>query len=133
MAIESTGASLGATVPLSLAPADLELLERYPWPGNVRELATVIERAAILGDGKRLDIERALGGSPKVAEATPPSPTADPFPTLDDAIRAHIERALARCAGRIDGPRGAARLLAIHPNTLRSRMAKLGIRARPAP
>ena len=33
----------------------------YPWPGNVRELATVIDRAAILGDGKRLEVATALG------------------------------------------------------------------------
>jgi hypothetical protein len=45
-------------------------------------------------------------------------------------MAAHIERALAMCSGRIDGPRGAARLLDIHPNTLRSRMAKLGVRHR---
>ena len=31
---------------------DIELLRRYPWPGNVRELAAVIERAAILGNGR---------------------------------------------------------------------------------
>jgi transcriptional regulator with GAF, ATPase, and Fis domain len=47
------------------------------------------------------------------------------------AIREHIERALDRCHGRIDGPKGAARLLDIHPNTLRSRMQKLGMRTRP--
>lgn len=51
-----------------------------------------------------------------------------PFPTLDEAMRGHIEAALARCRGRIEGERGAARLLAIHANTLRSRMHKLGIR-----
>jgi formate hydrogenlyase transcriptional activator len=34
------------------------------------------------------------------------------------------------CSGHIDGPRGAAKLLAIHPNTLRSRMQKLGVRTR---
>ena len=39
----------------------------------------------------------------------------------------HIERALARCGGRIEGPRGAAQLLAINPHTLRARMRKLGI------
>jgi len=32
----------------------------------------------------------------------------------------------------IDGPRGAAHILALHPNTLRSRMEKLGIK-RPRP
>ena len=29
---------------------------------------------------------------------------------------------------RVDGPRGAARILNLHPSTLRSRMQKLGIR-----
>jgi len=28
----------------------------------------------------------------------------------------------------LEGPRGAAKLLKLHPNTLRSRMEKLGIR-----
>jgi transcriptional regulator with GAF, ATPase, and Fis domain len=41
--------------------SDIELLCQYTWPGNVRELASVIDRAAILGNGKRLDIEHALG------------------------------------------------------------------------
>lgn len=52
----------------------------------------------------------------------------DAFPTLEEAMRRHIEAALVRCNGRIEGERGAARLLAIHANTLRSRMHKLGIR-----
>jgi transcriptional regulator with GAF, ATPase, and Fis domain len=113
--------------PLHVGDADLALLHHYDWPGNVRELSAVIERAAILGDGRRLDVARALGRS---APGTAVRPDAS-FPTLDDAMRAHIERAIVHCRGRIEGPRGAARLLAIHPNTLRSRMAKLGVR-RPA-
>ena len=123
-----SGQRLGAPAPLQVTAADLARLEAYAWPGNVRELATVIERAAILGGGKRLDIERALGPT---GEPAPPAPAAGlptAFPTLDDAVREHITRALERCGGRIDGPRGAARLLAIHANTLRSRMARLGMR-----
>jgi DNA-binding NtrC family response regulator len=111
---------LGATS-LRLDETDGALLRAYDWPGNVRELAAVIERAVVLGDGRRLEIARALGGA-----VTP----AAVFPTLDDAIRTHIERALERCRGRIDGPRGAAHLLAIHANTLRSKMQKLGISPR---
>jgi len=34
---------------------------------------------------------------------------------------------LKQTSGRIDGPDGAARILELHPNTLRSRMKKLGI------
>jgi len=35
--------------------------------------------------------------------------------------------ALESTAGVIHGPKGAARILKLHPNTLRSRMEKLGI------
>jgi hydrogenase-4 transcriptional activator len=113
-------------------PADVELLESYDWPGNVRELAAVIERAAILGNGKRLDIGTALGAtSPRKSEsmrpqATAPAPNA-PIATLDEATVAHIERALASTEGRIEGRFGAARLLGINPHTLRARMRKLHI------
>jgi DNA-binding NtrC family response regulator len=92
----------------------------------VRELSAVIERAAILGEGKGLDVERALGVRPRGDTAR--SDRGDAFPTLDEAMREHIEAALARCKGRIEGDHGAARLLSIHANTLRSRMNKLGIR-----
>jgi hypothetical protein len=39
----------------------------------------------------------------------------------------HIEAALARTHGRIEGEHGAAVLLGINPHTLRGRMRKLGI------
>ena len=103
---------------LPLGPGELALLRSYDWPGNVRELAAVIERAAILGEGRRLDIARALGASSSASSV---------LPTLDAAVRSHIERALTQCRGRIDGPRGAARVLAVNANTLRSKIAKLGI------
>ena len=111
--------------PLRVPSSDVPLLLGYEWPGNVRELAAVIERAAILGDGRALDLRRALGA---IAAPDAPAPRSDArFPTLDEAMRDHIERALRRCHGRIEGERGAARLLGIHPNTLRSRMQKLGV------
>ena len=47
--------------PAEPAQADVELLMSYSWPGNVRELATVIDRAAILGDGKQLEVAKSLG------------------------------------------------------------------------
>jgi transcriptional regulator with GAF, ATPase, and Fis domain len=39
----------------------------------------------------------------------------------------HIQKALDQCKGRIEGEKGAARQLRIHPSTLRKRMKKLGI------
>jgi hydrogenase-4 transcriptional activator len=116
--------------------ADIELLQSYDWPGNIRELGAVIDRAAILGDGKRLEIAKALGsidGRPASSvaasreSAEAPRNTDDNFPSLDDAMRAHIEAALRRAGGRIEGRNGAAALLRINPHTLRARMRKLGI------
>jgi transcriptional regulator with GAF, ATPase, and Fis domain len=47
--------------PVAPTAEDLALLMSYPWPGNVRELGAVIDRAAILGNGKRLEVAKALG------------------------------------------------------------------------
>jgi len=58
---QRAGLRLGG-VALQLSPDELAQLAAYDWPGNVRELASVIERATILGGGRRLDIAAALGG-----------------------------------------------------------------------
>ncbi len=111
------------------------MLTAYPWPGNIRELAAVIDRAAILGDGKRLEVAKALGVTADLPSAPPdvevhrPVKPAQPnrFPTLDEAMKQHIEAALVLAHGRIEGRRGAATLLKINPHTLRARMRKLEI------
>ncbi len=121
-------------VPLMPTPEDLDVLLAYDWPGNVRELAAVIERAVILGAGRTLRIAAALGAagghadasslpfdSPAEREATGASDA------IDEAMRRHIDAALQATHGRIEGPRGAARLLEINPHTLRARIRKLGI------
>jgi transcriptional regulator with GAF, ATPase, and Fis domain len=118
-----------------LDAASLARLAAYPWPGNVRELGAVIERAVILGQGERLDVESALGPGPapsRVAPAAAPAApegldAAGPLAPLDEAIAEHIRRAVVLCKGRIDGPHGAARLLGLNTSTLRSKMRKLGL------
>lgn len=123
----SAAKRLGAP-PLIPTTEDMRHLIQYPWPGNIRELAAVIERAAILGNGRRLDIKQALGSEYGTRVVpTDPVPALPCFETLDQAMAGHIRGALHQTGGRIDGPRGAARLLAIHPSTLRARMRKLGI------
>lgn len=114
-------------------PDDIGLLVSYSWPGNVRELGAVMDRAAILGDGRRLEVATALGvqdspASPPHHENRQPaeSSTASIL-SLDDAVRRHIETALRATRGRIEGTGGTADLLEINPHTLRARMRKLGI------
>ncbi len=113
---------------------DLARLTAYPWPGNVRELAAVMDRAAILGEGERLEVAKALGVDARSAapQAVPVGATraltsADEILAIDDAMRRHIETALIATHGRVEGPFGAARLLRINPHTLRGRMRKLQI------
>lgn len=123
-------AAVRFNLPLQLpTDEDIHLLMSYHWPGNIRELAAVIDRAAILGNGRGLEVAKALGiSSPEHSPARtvePPEPAG--FPTLEEVVRRHIEEALRRCRGRIEGPRGAAALLGVNPHTLRSRMRKLGI------
>ena len=116
-------------------PHDVSLLLAYSWPGNVRELASVIERAAILGDGRRLEVAAALGvlnGGRMPGFAGPGSSEvgdrgAAVVVPLDRAMARHIESALVACRGRIEGPFGVARLLDVNPHTLRARMRRLGI------
>jgi hydrogenase-4 transcriptional activator len=121
--------------PTRLTSEDVELLTSYDWPGNVRELISVIDRAAILGDGEGLEVAAALGmPDPRLhRRASPSSPSASSARSstrnsaLGEAMRKHIESALQTCHGRIEGRGGAAELLEINPHTLRARMRKLGI------
>lgn len=46
---------------------------------------------------------------------------------LDEAVSLHIQKALQKTGGRIHGPGGAAELLGQNPNTLRSKIKKLGL------
>jgi len=108
----------------SIAPETLERLAAYPWPGNVRELQNLIERALILATDGELRIEPEILGR----AAPRPGPTESaPSKDLRTLQREHILAALRRSDWVIEGERGAARELGLHPNTLRSRIKKLGL------
>jgi transcriptional regulator with GAF, ATPase, and Fis domain len=100
--------------------ATMERLQRYAWPGNVRELENVIERAAILAQGPVVRVEDSFAGRRALETSVPGK--------LEDVERAHILRVLREVDWTIEGARGAAGRLGLHPNTLRSRMQKLGIK-----
>jgi len=95
-------------------------LTGYAWPGNVRELENVIERALVLSPGSTLQVEEAFS-------AATPGGNAVSSADLDAVTAQHIRAVLERCGWRINGGGNAAAVLGLHPNTLRSRMKKLGI------
>jgi regulatory Fis family protein len=109
--------------------ATMDRLIAYDWPGNIRELRNVLKRALVLSPGPVL----LLGGLGEILHAVVPVPTAGGGGrALADVEREHILRTLGACDWRIKGLGNAAAQLKLHPNTLQSRMKKLGIR-RPAP
>jgi formate hydrogenlyase transcriptional activator len=118
----------------------MENLVNYPWPGNIRELQNIIERAVVLSVGPTLRLDRDLKpvapstrgmesaetDAPEHRQADLESPKL--LLTLDEVDRNHILSALQHTGGVVDGPKGAAKILSLHPNTLRHRMDKLGIK-----
>jgi transcriptional regulator with GAF, ATPase, and Fis domain len=108
----------------ALSPESLERLRQYRWPGNVRELQNVLERACVLAHGEVVDVMDVL---PRNPVETPSTSAA--LRTLDEVEREHVLRVLESTQGVVHGPRGAARVLGLNPNTLRSRMVRLGIAA----
>jgi transcriptional regulator with GAF, ATPase, and Fis domain len=55
------------------------------------------------------------------------APAVRPQLTLESVERDHIVAVLQQTDWVIEGARGAAPILGLHPNTLRNRMKKLGI------
>jgi transcriptional regulator with GAF, ATPase, and Fis domain len=113
----------------ALAPGALERIMGYHWPGNARELENAVERELIVSRGRPLAFHDI---APVKAGQAPPGPgradaSAGGALPLDQIVADHIRRVMAMCNGRVEGEQGAARLLEIHPSTLRKRMRKLGI------
>jgi transcriptional regulator with GAF, ATPase, and Fis domain len=99
----------------------------YAWPGNVRELENVLERAAILCNTPALEVSAEM----LPVAATQKQEGALSNQSLEAVERSHLLTILKQTNWVIDGVGGAARILDVHPNTLRSRLKKLGI-ARPS-
>jgi len=130
----------------------MDLLMNYPWPGNIRELQNIVERGVVLSEGPILSLSRnffpaasfresgasgdglatrATVASPIITSssaADQKNPPATPPLSLEETERRHILAVLEQAGWVIEGAKGAAKILNLHPNTLRGRMKKLGIR-----
>ena len=121
----------------------MENLLNYPWPGNIRELQNVIERAAIVSAEPIMRLNRDLTpvtGAKSAEDQGAHCPqsrhinaeSVEALLTLNEVERNHILTALHMAGGKIEGSKGAAKILDLHPNTLRHRIQKLGIRKIPS-
>jgi formate hydrogenlyase transcriptional activator len=119
--VKDIAARSGRSAP-RLTADSYTVLNDYHWPGNVRELANVIERAMVLNEESALSIDKDLLSTKSIK-----SPVSTGGKTLGAVEKAHIERTLDDCDGRISGKMSASEVLGLHPNTLRSKMKALGI------
>lgn len=102
-----------------LSAAQLAALKEYSYPGNVRELMNLLERAAVLDerDFKRLVARHREMNAGFEEEPSPAQAGATDL--LDDAIRGHVRRILAKHALNVTR---AAAALGISRTTLRKWM-----------
>jgi transcriptional regulator with GAF, ATPase, and Fis domain len=103
----------------------MDRLTAYAWPGNIRELENIMERSVILSPGRVLDVSPEM--LPTVTVHTVISSVPQSAIDLESVEREHILTVLNHTNWVVEGARGAAPILGLHPNTLRSRMKKLGI------
>lgn len=98
-------------------------LQEYSWPGNVQELRNVIERAAIVSKGSKLQVELAISVSDKAVSQDSVRTDAE----LQSIVRSNLISALRATNGKVSGPTGAATLLDMRPTTVYSRIKSFGI------
>ena len=96
----------------TFAPEAMTQLQTYSWPGNIRELESTVSRAALSAPGRVIretDVE--------FLHAHPAADPSEParLPTLREAERAHIHRALESTGWN---KKETARLLEISRGTL---------------
>jgi len=104
-------------------------LVAHDWPGNIRELENIIERSMIVSTGSTLVLSNPITNikSPIDIPIEPSISGSLNMQTLDEVQREHVRAVCNACKWKIDGDGNAADVLGINPNTLRSRMNKLGI------
>ena len=118
--VKQLSAKLGKQIE-SIPPRASQVLQAYEWPGNIRELRNVIERAVIITQGTKLQLQDTFE---PLAASENPEVEGD---TLEQGEYKLILQTLKKVHWRIEGPGGAAELLDVHASTLRSRMRKLRI------
>jgi transcriptional regulator with PAS, ATPase and Fis domain len=104
-------------------PDVVQLLERYSWPGNVRQLSNAIDRAKILADDDRIQIDNL---PPEIVESSHfrPALSAAGDMDLETLARHHVVETYRRHSGN---KARTARALGIGRRTLYRLLEKYSI------
>ena len=107
----------------SITPSALAQLLQYNWPGNIRELEHIIERNVLLASKNKIEKFELPTNA-----IVPLQENSGTIKSMEEMEKEHIIRALQNCDGKVSGAGGASELLKMHPQTLYSKMKKLGIK-----
>ncbi len=102
----------------TLTEETAEYLKKHSWPGNLRELKHLMRRAVMLCEGRILEVSHVL---------LPAEEEEWRSPAAQRTEKQQILEALEATNGRIYGEYGAAKLLGMNPERLRSRMRAHGL------
>ena len=111
-----------------LSPQAIQVLLAHSWPGNVRELRNAIERAMVLEESTRLEVQSLTILTESFEPAAPvPSLTAAATQgrSLEDVEQSMLRQALEETGGNQSQ---AARRLGISRDTLRYRIKKFDLK-----
>jgi DNA-binding NtrC family response regulator len=111
--------------PLTLTRAAVDWLRARSWPGNVRQLRQTLERAVLIQDGNRIDVDdllamHDLGSADESGTALPPAGAM----TLQQMERAMIEKCLRHYDRNLSH---VAEALGLSRPSLYRRLQKYGI------
>jgi DNA-binding NtrC family response regulator len=101
---------------MTIEPAALKRLEQFPFPGNIRELENMIERAIVVGNGKKITLKDLPIGK------TDSSPA---FESLGDIEKNHVLQILNKYEWNISA---TAKALKVDRVTLYNKIKKYNLK-----
>jgi DNA-binding NtrC family response regulator len=101
---------------MTIESAALKRLEEFPFPGNIRELENMIERAIVVGNGKKISLKDLPLGK-TIVNTT--------FESLDDLEKNHIFQILTKYNWNISV---SAKALKVDRVTLYNKIKKYGLK-----
>jgi len=101
---------------MTIEPAAMKRLEEFPFPGNIRELENMIERAIVVGNGKRITLKDLPLGKTVV------NPT---YESLDELEKNHIRQILEKYNWNISA---SAKALKVDRVTLYNKIKKYDVK-----
>lgn len=104
---------------LDVGERTMKQLQQYPWPGNIRELQHAVERAVIMSNSIRLEVEDFL-----MAQKQAPITTAKDSYNLEEVEKQTISEAIRKHQGNLSQ---ASKELGMGRSTLYRKMKKYGL------